>query len=338
MLSMTISINICGNLIGRNNEKPGSEKRAVPLIYLMLGGNVMPIISTCQQCSIQFKVGPGARGIVCSVSCDRERKKIMVRDRAVIKYLKSPQYCQHCNTMIPYGKHGKNRKFCSSSCAAKFNNSGRIRSIESRKKTTESLYRFYKENPNHLSDKPKDDNGNRLRENQCAICDKIFLHPSPKRTCSKECCIINSRRKRIAYLKENAGTFNWIRKGKMNYVEQCFNDWLIEIGYRPNIDFVPLSNVVYNHETGTSYIMDFWLPTLNLNIELDGTHHLRPEQKLRDEIRDEYLRRVHDIKIIRIVVREWNNKKLRPLIKQSLIDGALGGSRTPMCPITVSPP
>lgn len=69
--------------------------------------------------------------------------------------------------------------------------------------------------------------------------------------------------------------------------------------------------------------MDFWFPQLNLNIELDGTHHLRPEQISRDTTRDEYLGRIHGIRVIRIVVKEWNNKKLRLLIKQKLIDGAL---------------
>lgn len=37
------------------------------------------------------------------------------------KYLASPSYCQHCNTMLPQSK--RRNKFCNSSCAASFNNS-----------------------------------------------------------------------------------------------------------------------------------------------------------------------------------------------------------------------
>lgn len=296
----------------------------------------MPKISICEQCSIKFSPGPGSKGIVCSYSCDAARKKITVSERAITRYLASPQYCQQCKDMLPYGKHGKNKKFCSSSCAATFNNTNRSRSDISRKITSDSLKKFFSENPYFASDKPINENGKRLRENICVNCDTVFLHTKLKKTCSDDCKKKHSSATQIAYLKKYAGTFNWIRKGKMNYVEQCFNDWLIEIGYTPMIDFVALANVIHNYEKNTSYIMDFWFPTLNLNIELDGTHHLRPEQQLRDTSRDEYLTRAHDIQVIRIIVKEWNNKRLRTIIKSNLENGALERSRTSMCPVTGS--
>jgi len=41
------------------------------------------------------------------------------------KYLASPAYCKQCNKQLPQEK--KNNKFCSSSCAAVFNNTGRVK-------------------------------------------------------------------------------------------------------------------------------------------------------------------------------------------------------------------
>lgn len=246
--------------------------------------------------------------------------------------------CKQCAASFSHNS-GTKRKFCSSSCSATFNNTGRMRSEESRKRTGASVRRWLESHYNSRASIPRDSKGRRLYQVTCVSCNGTFLYYNPtKKSCSDECLHAHMSSKRIRYLKENAGTFNWIRKGKMNYVETCFNDWLIENGLVPKVDFVALGNVVHNHEKNTSYIMDFWFPQLKLNIELDGTHHLRDEQQLRDSIRDEYLSRVHGITILRIKVRDWNNRRLRDIIKSELMNGALERSRTSMCPITVSPP
>ena len=41
------------------------------------------------------------------------------------KYLASPAYCKQCTKQLPQEK--KNNKFCSSSCAAVFNNTGKVK-------------------------------------------------------------------------------------------------------------------------------------------------------------------------------------------------------------------
>lgn len=51
--------------------------------------------------------------------------------------------CKNCNIEIK-----KTNKFCSSSCAATYNNRGRVRSASSKAKTKEALLTFNKLNPN----------------------------------------------------------------------------------------------------------------------------------------------------------------------------------------------
>ena len=59
--------------------------------------------------------------------------------------------CLFCGKELKRGQ----KKFCSSSCAAKFNNKGRKHSIESKKKVSESLHRFYTNQEGEMDSKNK---------------------------------------------------------------------------------------------------------------------------------------------------------------------------------------
>lgn len=65
----------------------------------------------------------------------KENKKL--RQERIEQYYKNPTLCFHCISPLPYEK--KRNKFCSKSCAASHNNVGRIRSEESKRKTSFSL-------------------------------------------------------------------------------------------------------------------------------------------------------------------------------------------------------
>lgn len=90
-----------------------------------------------------------------------------------MKYLE----CLHCGTEL-LGRHQK--KFCSSSCSAKYNNNGKTRSDESKSKTSKSLKEFYKKNP--TPPKPK-----KMLQIICENCQSSFFHTSMKKTCSNSC-------------------------------------------------------------------------------------------------------------------------------------------------------
>lgn len=47
-------------------------------------------------------------------------------------------------------------------------------------------------------------------------------------------------------------------------------------------------------------IVDFFIPSRKLCIEIDGPYHLRPEQQAKDKHRDKWLREVRRLKIKRL--------------------------------------
>ena len=47
------------------------------------------------------------------------------QDKADARYALAPRHCQHCDDVLPRSK--KNNRFCSQSCAAVYNNTGRVK-------------------------------------------------------------------------------------------------------------------------------------------------------------------------------------------------------------------
>ena len=101
--------------------------------------------------------------------------------------------CKNCGKEIERlaSKVGSNN-FCGTSCAVSFNNRNRQRSEGSRKKTAESLRKFYS-SIGFLGD-----TDNREYEDNfitgCVVCEKVFTSSSPKaKYCSKSCSNKRSR-------------------------------------------------------------------------------------------------------------------------------------------------
>lgn len=97
----------------------------------------MSSIRTCTQCEVTFSPTPGSKGQHCSPDCTIEHQTILKRQKGAAQraareqeYLKQPALCAQCKNVLPYGK--RKNKFCSSSCAATFNNSGKVKSSKTR--------------------------------------------------------------------------------------------------------------------------------------------------------------------------------------------------------------
>lgn len=88
-----------------------------------------PKIAICQnpECGLEFKVGPGTKGLYCSLSCSTKTTSSPKKEKIVreVAYLQNPKLCLCCKTIIPYNKHKQN-KYCSSSCSASVNNVSRV--------------------------------------------------------------------------------------------------------------------------------------------------------------------------------------------------------------------
>lgn len=116
--------------------------------------------------------------------------------------------CTHCNnTFNPKSKH--HTKFCSNSCSAKHNNGLRIRTLDSRLKTSMSLKKAY-ENNKHTKRVPK---LCKIKPITCCVCSslKMVKISDNRLTCSKVCRNELIRRKTLGLKnlnRPNSGYFD----------------------------------------------------------------------------------------------------------------------------------
>ena len=259
--------------------------------------------------------------------------------------------CKNCGKEIERlaSKVGSNN-FCGTSCAASFNNRNRQRSEDSRKKTADSLRKFYSSIGFHKDTDIREYGGDYITD--CVVCEKVFTSSSPKaKYCSKSCsnkrssdsrshagnkrqycqvyfhdclfcgckiihavaksrnrrktCSSECRAKHMSRIQSErlSNTENRLNLGrhKKSYLEVSFEEWLKQNGV------VFETEVHYrNTELNKSYYVDFLFKDRSLVIELDGTQHRKTVEK--DRIRDEYLRRVHNLTVIRITHNEYRQK------------------------------
>jgi very-short-patch-repair endonuclease len=191
-------------------------------------------------------------------------------------------------------------KFCSHSCAARYNNALRDYSI--------------------IKVGPKKGNNKKppyTRISWCVICGIIFgakYHRRPK-TCSKECTIrllknLTSTKEFHDKVKHNRG------RHKRSYMESSFQQWL---DAHIKIEYI-MEYQIYNKELKKYYYADFYFPTKSLIIELDGTQHKNTIEA--DSIRDNYIRSL-GLTIIRVSYYEYKKKLKIPLIV-SLLSSTCG--------------
>lgn len=109
--------------------------------------------------------GSKAGGIAYSIKMEN------LRTSNILEYNKNPKLCKCCNTIINYDN--KQKKFCNSSCAAKYNNANR--SYESAKATWAAKQKPPKEPKRPYST---------LYRCSCAHCDKKSLNRTQLKYCS----------------------------------------------------------------------------------------------------------------------------------------------------------
>lgn len=171
-------------------------------------------------------------------------------------------------------------KFCSHACAATYNNSRRD-------------YSKFKKPGSKPGFKPKF-----TKIKQCEVCGKF--HPGSGRSCSKEC------KSKILSLATNKRIDNgWNPqehrcRSKPSFLEKSFEEWLISINYT---DYVKNKTFRCGKKI---YYGDFFFPSKNILIELDGKQH--EETVEYDKIRDQHIMEYHKVETIRISYTEYMNK------------------------------
>jgi very-short-patch-repair endonuclease len=199
-------------------------------------------------------------------------------------------FCILCSIDL---SHKPKNKFCSKSCAAKFNNTRRKpRTNISKEKTRNSIL---------MLQYPK----TKVKFCKCEYCLTNFIwndiQKGSKRFCSQECIKENLSVKQSIRLKTDLEYRKRLGRSNMSYMEISFAEYLRSAGlaYEQEKQF-------YNHILKRSYFVDFYFSELNLAIELDGSQHLKT--KVQDSIRDKFITEHFGINIIRVSHKEYQSK------------------------------
>ncbi len=266
----------------------------------------------CIQCNKSFNPTVGSKGLYCSHICSIPNNTALKRERARINrerneqnYLDNPKSCSHCKKMLRFSSRKNN--FCSSSCAAKQNNKIRIRTKESRVKTSNTLKKLFCRPDFNKKIKS-------VKIKTCIICEKQIT--GNRKTCSQECLIEKLRQ----VGKENVvkNRHKYLGPHKRSYMEQSFVEWLENHNIKNNI-YGYYEQVHFKHKVDGKVKngwIDFLFPSRKLVIELDGNHHLK--RKELDNIRDDYLIS-KGYKVVRITHSEYKSKKRVEEIKKLLL-------------------
>lgn len=198
--------------------------------------------------------------------------------------------CKYCGKEIK-----KARSFCSQSCCAKYNNTKRIISEETKRKIAETL--------KNKTDCERNENGRKVFTYICKQCGKQFKTIHKNITyCSKQCSqsslevIEKQRQKRILLIKQGKHK-GWQSRNITSYAEKFW------------IKVLDNNNIQYIREdhSNKKYFLDFLIEKngKKIDLEIDGKQHKYKDRKESDKIRDTFLSDLGYI-IYRI---DWNEVK-----------------------------
>lgn len=210
------------------------------------------------------------------------------------------------------------------------------------KTCSDICYKQYRSNANRriMTDKRKNNisNGmqNFLKKNgysgvslKCIICDTDFIGTKHQKCCDLKCEAIykeqkhNTKRKKLSISLKTSfqegrhkGNLYRNRKNK-SYLERSFEEYL-KSNFK-NLKYT-FNEVVKVFDTQGKYIkcfyIDFYLPKQNIGIELDGNQHKNTIEY--DISRDQQIKDLRGIEIIRITYEEYFNKSKKDLIDSIL--------------------
>jgi len=243
-----------------------------------------------------------ARNALRKAAEGNQRKK-QIR---ILEYNENPKKCKFCKSSLSY--KDRRKKFCNSSCAAKFNNTGRVRSTESKLKTSKLITKFWSENNANLTfeKRAKQAGGGKnyckIKISNCSVCDSPFVQRSygVKKTCSRECQIIastsrtyrNGSRKTIHFDNPNQGPV---------VLESSWELEVAELLCERNIKWIrpqPIRWFDYKGKTHL-YYPDFYLIDQNIYLDPKNPYCMELDKEKMEYIEQKVKIQYGDIEIIK---------------------------------------
>ena len=191
-------------------------------------------------------------------------------------------FCLQCGKEIPAGK-----KFCNSSCAARYNNTKRTVGKETKEKISESLHKYFE----LFVQKGGNGKGGHRKDYiakhtfVCETCGKVFFSKKSKvRFCSPKCAQnnegIKSKIREKVFERIENGTFSgWKTRNIKSYAELFWEDVL-------NNNSIPFVREDFSTKR---YFLDFLIEKngKKIDLEIDGKQH--KDRKEHDTERDAFL-------------------------------------------------
>ena len=202
--------------------------------------------------------------------------------------------CLQCGRELKRGQ----KKFCSLSCSATYNNLIREHSEETKRKISDKLLKIYEsQGGKHLV---KEGSVVRVFECTCKVCGKHYWSRTKNsKHCSPKCVgrdpeVKNKLKEKQIALIESGKHKGWQTRNIKSYAERFWE----EVLKKNNIEFLRET-----HNNG-KYFIDFEIRRNNkvVDLEIDGKQHTYKERIESDKKRDSYLADLGYI-VYRI---EWN--------------------------------
>ena len=211
----------------------------------------------------------------------------------IIKNKPKPRFCLECGKIIT---NKDNKKFCSSRCAAKYNNRHRKVSEETKKKISNALLLRSEKSGN----KHNEITNKILYKHVCVTCGKEYYSTHKKGShCSRKCICEDENYIKKLRTKANERVNNGTHKGwNSRNISSYPETFWVQVLNNNNISFKREC-----HENG-KYFLDFKIEKNGklIDLEIDGKQHKISERKNSDIVRDDFLKKLGYI-VYRI---EWN--------------------------------
>lgn len=212
--------------------------------------------------------------------------------KRISDYYLNPKTCLYCKDILVYQK--RYNKFCSSSCSAIFNRTGKIHSKDTKQKIKDKLKN---KSPSNKGTKIK----NRVYFKNCVICNNLFCTPKPNRkSCSDKCSVLARGGSRFKNIKYKNVFFD--------------SSWEVKVAQQldeNDIKWTRPKGLTYTNDQNKlkKYVPDFYLPDYDVYLDPKNEYvRFLQKQKLKDV--DKYLK----IKLILLNKSQLSWDKIQKLI------------------------
>ena len=233
------------------------------------------MLKICQSinCNNTVSNKPGTTGKYCSLSCSTRHRNYLNRENKIKEYQLYPNKCKSCNTDLPF-KSRKNT-YCSRSCSVTETNKNKNRthSIETKNKLSKIIKQKHASGCYDMTNTRR-----KIKIKICPECKKEFSRKNTK-YCSMVCAKKNMGGYRTpsqlktqqsfyqGHLMDSGAELYFAKLLDSNGIKWIKNDYNWKKKY-------PYKKV---NEKWYFYYPDFYLPQLNLWIEIKGKRYKRED-------------------------------------------------------------